>query len=287
MAVDIRFQQGDAPSTVNGWGNAGAGESSFLLGRMALSFSPSIGMPFYVGSNGNCSATPNTTGVGCAWAFSEVPLAVTSSSPALLAGYASDLFDNFEPDMQNQAWPAFGNGATPASSASVITSLDLEPADILFGVAWLQSAQQSGFELTLNTVAAANLQAAAMQEGASGRVITAISNNGGSATYLAYGWSADPATVYEVEVTTASTSQAATAAAGLASAGYIITATGQADNAGNLYLVGTRVQGDTMARPFIAAPGGPQNQLMQQGYAIVGVIFDSTQTDPYTYLGER
>jgi hypothetical protein len=287
MAGDLRFQQVDAPSTVNGWGNAGVGESSFLLGRMAQYFSPSIGTPFYVGSTGSCSATPNTDGVGCSWEFSEVPLAVTSSSTELLAGYAGDFFDNFEPDMQSQAWPAFGNGATPTSSASVITSLDLEPADILFGVAWVQSAQQSGFELTLNTVAAANLRAAATQEGASGRVITAISNNGGSATYLAYGWSADPATVYEVQVTTASTSQAATAAAGLASAGYIITATGQADNAGNLYLVGTRVQGDTMARPFIAAPGGSQNQLMQQGYAIVGVIFDSTQTDPYTYLGER
>lgn len=287
MAGDLRFQQVDAPSTVNGWGNAGVGESSFLLGRMAQYFSPSIGTPFYVGSSGSCSTTPNTDGVGCSWEFSEVPLAVTSSSPELLAGYAGDFFDNFEPDMQNQAWPAFGNGATPTSSASVITSLDLEPADILFGVAWVQSAQQSGFELTLNTVAAANLQAAATQEGASGRVITAISNNGGSATYLAYGWSADPATVYEVKMTTASTSQAATAAAGLASAGYIITATGQADNAGNLYLVGTRVQGDTMARLFIAAPGGSQNQLMQQGYAIVGVIFDSTQTNPYTYLGER
>jgi hypothetical protein len=287
LAGDLRFQQVDAPSTVNGWGNAGVGESSFLLGRMGQYFSPSIGTPFYVGSNGSCGTTPNTDGVGCAWEFTEVPLAVTSSSPALLAGYAGDLFDNFEPDMQNPAWPAFGNGATPASSASVITSLDLEPADILFGVAWVQSAQQSGFELTLNTVAAANLQAAATQEGASSRVITAISNNGGSATYLAYGWSADTATIYEAQATTSSTAQAATAAAGLASEGYIITAIGQADDAGNLYLVGTRVQGDTMARPFFAAPGGSQDKLMQQGYAIVGVIFDLTQTNPYTFLGER
>jgi hypothetical protein len=51
--------------------------------------------------------------------------------------------------------------------------------------------------------------------------------------------------------------------------------------------VGTRVQGDTMARPFIAAPGRTQNQLMQQGYAIVGVIFNPTQSETYTYLGER
>jgi hypothetical protein len=42
-----------------------------------------------------------------------------------------------------------------------------------------------------------------------------------------------------------------------------------------------------MARPFIAAPSGSQDQLMQQGYAIVGVIFNSAQSDYYTYLGER
>jgi len=52
-------------------------------------------------------------------------------------------------------------------------------------------------------------------------------------------------------------------------------------------LIGTRVQGDTLARPFIAAPGGTQNQLMQQGYAIVGVIFNDAQSDTNIYLGER
>jgi hypothetical protein len=107
-------------------------------------------------------------------------------------------------------------------------------------------------------------------------------------TYLAYAWQADTATIYEAQVATASTAQAPTAAASLAAQGYIITAIGQADNLGNLYLVGTRVQGDTMARPFIAAPSGSQNQLMQRGYAIVGVIMDlSNATSPYTYFGER
>jgi hypothetical protein len=105
---------------------------------------------------------------------------------------------------------------------------------------------------------------------------------------LAYAWQADTATFYETQVATASTAQAPTAAASLAAQGYIITAIGQADNLGNLYLVRTRVQGDTMARPFIAAPGGSQNQLMHQGYAVVGVIMDlSNATNPYTYLGER
>jgi hypothetical protein len=289
MAGDLRFQQVDAPSTVKGWGTAGVGISTFLLARSAQDFFPSIGTPFYVGSAGNCGATPVTDGTGCTWAFTEVPFTVSSSIPTLLAGYGSDLFDNFEADLQNTAWPPLYNGASPASAASVVTSLDLEPANVLFAVSWIQSAQQTGFELEQNTVTAANLPAAATQEGASGRVITAISNNAGEITYLSYGWQADTATLYETRVVTASPADAPTAAASLAAQGFIITATGLADSSGNVVLVGTRVQGDTMARPFVAAQSSSAIQaMMQQGYANVGVIVDlSNPTNPYTYLGER
>jgi hypothetical protein len=289
MVGDLRFQQVDAPSTVNGWGNSGVALSTFLLGRSAQDFAPSIGTPFYVGSAGNCSVPPVTNGTGCSWPFSEVPITVTTSSPTLLAGFGSDEFDNFQADLQNPAWPSFGNGASPASAASVINSLDLEPANVLFAVAWIQSAQATGFELVENTVTAANLQAAATQEGASSRVITAVSNNAGAITYLSYTWQADTATIYEAQVVTASPTDAPTAAASLAAQGFIITATGLADSSGNVLLVGTRVQGDTMARPFVAAQGSSAIQaMMQQGYANVGVIVDlSNPTNPYTYLGER
>lgn len=140
-----------------------------------------------------------------------------------------------------------------------------------------------------NTVTAANLPAAATQEGASSRVITAVSNNAGAITYLSYGWQADTATIYEAQVVTASPTDAPTAAASLAAQGFIITATGLADSGGNVLLVGTRVQGDTMARPFVAAQGSSAIQaMMQQGYANVAVILDlSNPTNPYTYLGER
>jgi hypothetical protein len=117
-------------------------------------------------------------------------------------------------------------------------------------------------------------------------VITAVSVNGGGVTYLSYGWQADTTTVYEASVVTVSTANAPTAAANLAAQGYIITAIGQSDSTGNLFLVGTRVHGDTMARPFIAAAGGMQSQMMQQGYAMVGVLFNLATGD-YTYLGER
>ena len=40
MAGDLRFQQVDAPSTVNGWGNVGTALSTAILGRMAQTFYP-------------------------------------------------------------------------------------------------------------------------------------------------------------------------------------------------------------------------------------------------------
>lgn len=300
-AGDLRFQQVDAAATVNGWGNAGVGLSTAIAGRGAAYYSPSLGTPLYVGSAGNCATPPTLDGVGCAWFYTEVPVAASSGSSQLIAGYGGDLYENFQTDLQSGSANllAFGNGITAVSSASVITSLDLEPASNLFAISWaqfgqasgattsVQSVQQSAFLMEQNSIPPADLQSAATQDGAAGRVITAISVDGSNVTYLAYAWQADTATVYDVQVATASTAQAPTVAAGLAGQGYIITAIGQADNLGNLYLVGTRVQGDTMARPFIAAPGGSQAQLMQQGYAIVGVIFNSAQSDYYTYLGER
>jgi hypothetical protein len=301
MAGDLRFQQVDAASTVNGW--AGSGLATGIVGRGATTYSSSLGSPLYFGSAGSCDTPPTLDGVGCTWFYTEVPLAASSGSAPLIAGYAGDFYDDFEADLQSATTSplSVGNGFSAVSSASVITSLDLEPASDLFGISWVQLGQQNGtsasvqsvqqtaFVMEQNTVAPADLQSAATLEGAASRVITAISVNGSAVTYLAYAWQADTATVYETQVATASTAQAPTAAASLAAQGYIITAIGQADYLGNLYLVGTRVQGDTMARPFVAAQGTLAIQtMMRQGYANIGVIVnDSNQTDPATYLGER
>jgi hypothetical protein len=188
----------------------------------------------------------------CDWPFSATPINVSSSSPSLLAGYGSDLMENFPADLQNPAWPGFGNGGTPSSAASVITSLELESDYDLFAVAWIQSAQQTGFEGVQNTVTAANLEAAANQEGANSRVLTAVSNNAGGITYLSYGWQADTTTLYEAHVVTTSLANAPTAAADLAAQGFIITATGRADSSGNILLVGKRTT-DSIAQCIYGA----------------------------------
>jgi len=298
-AGDRRFQQVDASYVVNGWGNAGVGLATAVPGRSAFTYSPGVGTPFYVGSGGDCSVPPQTDGFGCAWFYSEWPV---MSSEAPVIGYGADVYENFNADLQPGSTYWFSDGVGPNSPDAVINSLDLEPASDLFAVSWAQapppngatpqtqSAEPNGFVMVENTVPNSELQAAATEEGAAGRVITAISaNEPGEATYLAYAWQADPVTLYDLKVVTATTPGAPTAAGALAAQGYIITAIGQADRTGDLFLVGTRVQGDSMPRPFEAVQGGSTIQVMQQqGYAIVGVVTDLTQAaDPYTWLGER
>jgi hypothetical protein len=284
-AGDLRFQQVDAASTLNGYGNAGVGLQTDIPGRGAFYYSPALGSPLYAGA-GDCASPPEpATGIGCAWFYSVTPLGL----PGLTAGYAGDFYTNFAQDLLAPSPLAFGGTTTPISSASVITSLDLEPPNALFALSWVQSAQQSGFEMTVQTVAPADLQAAAAQAGASGQVLTAVSNNGGQITFLAYGWQSDTATAYETQAVTASPANAPAAAAGLAAAGYIITATGLADSSGDILLIGTRVQGDTLPRPFVIAQNSSETQMMQQeGYALVGVIVNLAQPAyPYSFLGER
>ncbi|MGH8199014.1 MAG: hypothetical protein ACREVO_01390 [Steroidobacteraceae bacterium] len=289
---DMRFQQVDAPYIVNGWDNAG-GVATAVPGRGAFTYSPSVGTPFYAGSAGDCAVPPVTDGMGCDWFYSVWSLA---SAQGPLLGYGGDSYDNFSADLQPGSVLFAGSGQSePGSPAAVINSLDLEPASDLFAVSWVQTpgaptqaVQPNGFAMVQNTVAGSQLQAAATAEGAAGRVITAISVNGSAVTYLAYGWQADTTTLYDSTVVTASTPDAPAAATALAAQGYIITAIGQADTSGDLFLVGTRVQGDTMARPFEAVQGSSKIQALEaQGYAIVGVVVDLTQTDPYTWLGER
>lgn len=282
-AGDLRFEQVDAASTVNGYGNVGVALLTALPTRYDATYSPALGTPFYVGGS-NCAIPPPATGGICDWFYSVTPAAAAN----LGAGYASDFSAAFAQDLQNPNWP--GTALTPVSSASVITSLDLEASSGLFALSWVESTQASGFEMTMQTVGAADLQAAATQAGANGQVITAVSDNNGQITYIAYGWQSDTHTEYETQVATASPANAPSAAASLAAAGYIITATGLADVAGDLVIIiGTRVQGDTAPRPFAIAQNSSQIQMMQQeGYALVGVIVNLAQPVYSTsYLGER
>jgi hypothetical protein len=281
-AGDLRFQQVDAASTVNGYADGPTGIGSAIPGRSGAYFSLSIGTPLYV-SPIVCGQPPITAGYGCEWPFEQFYLPSNLMNLGLSTGYSGGAFSDLQTDLQSSSFPA---GGSPINSAnSVVTSLDLEAPDDLFAVSWIQSSQSSGFDLSQQTVAPADFQAAASAEGAKSRVITAVSYNNGQVVYFSYGWQSDTSTVYETQVASASAETVATVAAKLAAQGYIITALGGSNLNDSYLLVGTRVQGDTMPRPFQASSSNSYATIIQPGYAIVGVVQDAQGNT--TYLGER
>jgi hypothetical protein len=281
-AGDLRFQQVDSLSTVNGYADGPSGVGSAIPGRSGAYFSLSIGTPLYW-SPIVCGQPPITSGYGCEWPFEQFYLPSNLAYLGLSTGFSGGSFADLQTDLQSSSFPS---GGSPIDSPnSVVTSLDLEAPDDLFALSWIQSTQSTGFDLSQQIVAPADFAAAASQEGANSRVITAVSYNNGQVVYFSYGWKSDASTVYKTQVVSASSETAATVAANLAAQGYILTAFGGSNLNDSYLLVGTRVQGDTMPRPFRTSSGNSYEELIEPGYAIVGVVQDAQGNT--TYLGER
>jgi len=287
LAGDLRFQQVDAPSTINGYSvTLGTG----IDGRLGWSFSASFGSPLFL-SPGDCNVpppTPETLGFSCFWSLQRFNSQSPINDTGLSAFYYGGLFSGFPADLQTNLF-AFAGGSPPNAPNSVITSLDLEPGNMLYCMSWIQSANASGFDLVEQTVSPSDLQGAITEEGARGRVITAASYNSDQITYLSYGWQSDSATVYEAKVMIVPFDGIATATAQLAQSGYIITAADGSGLIDSFILVGTRVRGDTMPRPFLVVPyvevGAAFDAAVQQGYAMVAAAADLK--GGITYLFEK
>jgi hypothetical protein len=280
QAGDLRFQQVAAISTVNGYGKGG--ESSILSPGIGLGFGDAIGAPLSLG--GSCEAGVITAErFPCSWAIDsyDLPAGVTGLSNGFLDDYLAD----FQADLQGALGSlSYLTGALD-SPQTVIASLDMEPAAGAFAASWITTASGGGFDLAQHTVAPGDLQQATSQEGAQGRVITAVSFDAGQVFYLSYGWQNDPSTVYETQVETATFENVGQVATNLAQAGYIITACG-GDYSDGILLIGTRVKGDTMARPIMVVPAGQSPlPLYQDGYAVVVFIFQPDSE--YLWIGER
>jgi hypothetical protein len=288
-AGDLRFQQVDAPSTLNGYAIS-TGTPTGVFNSFGGYFAGYFGTPLYLTPT-ICGASAATVGsTSCTLQFQQFPLPSSLASQGLSVGYGADIGSNLLVDLQggNPQSTAFPAGGAPlAAPNSVITSLGLDTANNVFGVSWIQTSQAQVFDLTLQDVAPANLQAAATQEGAHNRVITAITYNGSSQViYASYGWQSDTTTIYDALVVATTYEKLTSDTATLASQGYILTAIGGSPSNDALIVVGTRVQGDTLPRPFVTAPSGTQAATVwQPGYATVGVAKDTTGN--ITYLGER
>lgn len=267
MAGDLRFRQIDAPATVNGY----LGQFNELFEAPAgFSFLAEYGTPLSVGVS---CAGPTGVTINCFYAFTAYYLPQGMTGLSLV--YQTDYYSNFNANLS----------AVPAGNC-VVNSLDLEQSYDAYGLSWQCSDAVSGFDMASHTILPSSFQTAATQEGAQGRVITALSFDAGNLTYLSYGWQSDASTIYEVDVESATLDNFQTVASSLASNGYILTAIGGEVTDG-LLLVGTRVKGKTNPRPmrFQSYLNPPPVQMNIEGYAIVGLV--NTPTGDTIWIGER
>ncbi len=275
---DLRFQQVDSANTVNGY-VTGLLAPSDLPGRGSEVSSYAVG--FLFNTFDSCSPV-----FGCVLFFTT--FAQPAGAVPLAVGYVSDTFSNFQATLSTGVRPGGSLGGGPLNAVNtVVTSLQLDAADQIFGLSYTQTSQSGGFDLAQHTISPSLLPAAATQEGNSSRVITAISYNGSQITYFSYGWQQDTTTAYDTLTATATPATVGSVTSALAAQGYIITAFG-GDATNGIVLVGTRVHGDNLPRPILIEPSFSAGtlQIVQQGYALVGVA-NNNSTGIGVTIGER
>ena len=272
QAGDLRFQQVAAPSTTPG---LTGGIHSDVFAGLGQFFGENTGTPLTMGA-GTCNPGMGNP-VSCIWFFTTFGLPTGVSG--LTIDYQGFNSNNFPLDAQLLSL---------SDGHSVITSLDLELSNDAYAVSWIRSANVGDFQYFQQAVASDQFQAVASLLGEQSRVITAASfDQSGDVYFVNYGWLTDQTTRYEVKVSTANLDTVGAEATNLGNAGYIITALGGNPTAGFL-LVGTRVHGDSLARPVtVVKPGSGTDlePLMKSGDAIVGLIMNPDFSN--TYIGEQ
>ena len=261
---DFRFQGVGADMSTVGNENGAFG------GGGGYSITPAWGGPIQLG-NGNC--VPGYTIAFCEWFFHDY-LYTAGQSRDTTAGYDS----GFLTDLNN--FPNLTRGTDDLSAPNlVIRSLDVQPANDAFAVAFISSPSVAGFQPSLQHMQVSDLQAFATSEGLKGRVVTALSLDSPTTCYVfSYGWANDPNSIYETSVEPVTRDTVASVAQNMAAEGYVITAFGAGGQPNfGWYMVGTRLEGSTTPRPiFVSSPDRPSDGLYySQGYVDVVTIYDS------------
>ena len=229
----LLYEKGDGL----GLGTLG-GQTSDLLSNSSAALASSLGSPLFLGSTFDCVPRED-----CAWPFSSYK--VQASPYAYHTGYASDGYVSLSADLQSIA-----------TANTVIFSLDLEPANNIFAVAGVTATGLPAFDYKLEAVPASGVASAATQDGGQSRVITAASFDAdGQVNLISYGWQGDTTTKYETQTMLVTGPNVQASAISLAEQGYIISAFGGNDVFGYV-LIGTREQGDHLARPFTVSTNG-------------------------------
>ncbi len=268
---DVRFQQVDASSTAAFAYPSGI-ESAAIPGT-EQGLQNGVGTPLQIG--GNCA---DGYLYDCTWRIEIEPL--PSGQSGLSIDYYGGAYSSFNSDLAGGR-----QGLQPGLSVpgSVITSLDFEPVDDAYAVAWINSSQGAPFDMRREVVAPAAIAATAAQDAAESRVVTAVAwDANGQANLFSYGWQGDTTTVYDTDVQNVAAQDVASAATKMASEGYILTAFG-GNVADGYMLIGTKVHGDTLPRSVLVdtQSNGSFTPLQQgTGYAPVAWVHYYVAGDP-------
>lgn len=141
------------------------------------------------------------------------------------------------------------------SSNTIILSMDIQPLCLNIAASYIQIANNAGFDMRIEPVTAATLQSQVSSDGASSRIVTAVSFDDATnqIILLSYGWQGDTTTAYEAKTLIAQPADVLADAASLASEGYFMSAFGGNNHDGYI-LVAMRVQGDNAPRPYWLLP---------------------------------
>src|SRR2546430_8175374 len=237
---DFRFQGVGADMSTVGQENGAFG------GGGGYSITRAWGGPIELG-NGMC--VPGYTIDFCEW-FLHDYLYTAGQSRDTTAGYDS----GFLTDLNN--FPNLTRGTDDLSAPNlVIRSLDVQPANDAFAVAFISSPSVAGFQPSLQHMQVSDLPAFAASEGPKGRVVTALSLDSPTTCYVfSYGWANDPNSIYETSVEPVTNETVASVAQNMATGGYVITAFGAGGQPNfGWYMVGTSLHGSTTPRPIFGS----------------------------------
>jgi hypothetical protein len=261
---DLRFQQVDSASILDGYTDT---VSTDILGT-AISTWGNYGSPLRFEQAGYCSAAGSPG--NCAWFFELFSTPTTGVTTT----YRSGLLSDFQTDV-------FALGFD-----TVVTSANMQTDNNAYAVSSVKTTSTSVFSpIATQSLPAGDFQFVASQQGQQGHVITALGFNGDLLQYVSYGLTGDH-NVYEAQVLSATLATIPSQAAALAQGGYFVTAVG-GDPVNGFFVVGTRVQGDTMPRPFKIVNSATEDPsvLFKEGYSIVASVTNADLSN--TWVGEK
>ena len=246
---DLRYLLWEQVIQPGGWlETPGMGTRGGIVYGMQNSYPDAVGTELLIGNSSVCYPGVD---YDCTWYYDVFKL--PKGTPAFNMVYKSGAYSNFSSDVQSILAPN-----------RVIMSLDLEPANKAYALAYVEATQGGGFDYRMDSVPPSQVSATVAADGANGRVVTTLSidHTTGLVDLISYGWQGDTTTAYETKTILAGAGnvgavailqEVGNAAVALAGEGYFISAMGGNDIDGYV-LVGMRVQGDTMPRPI--AVGG-------------------------------